>query len=276
MKKVIKRAAALLCVVMMIMSMMITPAAAYDNVVVLDVSYLNKEKCWIEAENYMSVTGLSRIRIAAEIYAHAMADNLGNKLTTRDGIGDRWLWDYLVKHAHEVNIGGEEDVWWMKPLVNIYYNIWMDSTINTVNTCNTYYYIHSKLNWNKVVDVSGNGNQNGTKIQLYSQNYTDAQQFAFYKTNDSSWTIFKKNTFSTLDVAGGVAANCTKVQLYGYNGTAAQDWILYDAGDGYYYIQNRLGYFMDAAGGNSANGTQIWTYTFNGSDAQKWGLEIAS
>ena len=39
------------------------------------------------------------------------------------------------------------------------------------------FYIYSKLDNNKVVDVDNAGKENGTNIQLYGQNGTNAQKF---------------------------------------------------------------------------------------------------
>lgn len=44
-------------------------------------------------------------------------------------------------------------------------------------------------------------------------------------------------------------------------------------GEGFYYLRNRLGFYMDACGGSSKNGTQIWVYEGNGTSAQRWWIE---
>ena len=277
MKKAAKRIAGMVfCLAILASCVMIPPARADYNTVELDATYLDKEKCWTEAGNFLHL-GMSQPRIAAEIYAHAMVDNGAWK--AKQVYGNSWetALEYAIaaeleNHAHVVNLGGDAD--WM---VNLYYFIWNQGDKNNDNT---YYYIHSKMDWNKVVDVSGNCDDNGTKIQLWSKNNSDAQQFAFYPTGDGWYTIFKKNTFQCLDVSGGVAADEVKVQLYEYNGTAAQQWRLIPVYYGEYcsvycYLQNRLGYFMDAQWASTADGTQIWTYTQNWSDAQQWYIEYA-
>ena len=238
---------------------------AASNTVKLSADYLNKEKCWIEAGRVSDRLGLSRERIAVEIYAHALVDNLSYRTLTSK-LGSVKLIDYiskeLIKHAHVANIGG--DPGWV---VSLYYSTWKSVESSHNNT----YYIHSKLNTRQVIDVSGNSNKNGAKIQLYKQNNSSAQQFELFWTGSGNWyNLIKKGTFKALDVAGGVSRSQVKVQLYDYNGTYAQQWRMVSDGNDYCYLQNRLGYYLDAQGGNSANGTQIWTYTWNKSNAQKW------
>ena len=233
MKKIVKRAAAWLFVIVLLVSMLVIPVSAESdllpNEVEMSTEYLNKEKCWTEAGKYVGieVQGVVysyRPRIAAELYAHAMADNLGYRMQTGELQGDSWFTAHyeaesfaplfsflrreLIKHAHKANIGGEEGTW-MEIFVPVFYATWCDKYLNALNTCNTYYYIHSKLNDNKVVDVNGNYNYECTKIQLYSKNHSGAQEFAFYPTGDFDeegvpyYTIFKKNTFTTRGFQNG-------------------------------------------------------------------------
>ena len=240
-----------------------TVYAKRNNVVVLNANYLNKEKCWIEAGKYTNL-GMSRGRIAVEIYAHALADNVSYR-TLQNKIGQHSLLAQFVRtHAHEVNLGGDSAA-----LVQLYYLMWQ----KVESSRNATYYIHSKLNTRQVIDVNGNSNRNGAKIQLYRQNWSSAQQFELFWTGNGYWyNLLKKGTFKVLDVTGGIARSQIKVQLFDYNGTKAQQWRMVSDGGGYYYLQNRLGYYLDAQGGNSSNGTQIWTYTWNRTNAQKWYL----
>jgi hypothetical protein len=113
----------------------------------------------------------------------------------------------------------------------------------------------------KCVDVAGAGSANGTQIQLYSCNGTNAQQ----------WTVGDDGTIRALgkclDVAAAASANGTRVQLYDCNGTGAQQWSR--GGDG---TLRALGKCLDATGPSSADGTplQIWD-CFAGPN-QQWTL----
>jgi hypothetical protein len=113
----------------------------------------------------------------------------------------------------------------------------------------------------KCIDVAGANSANGTQVQLYTCNGTNAQQ----------WTVGTDGTIRAfgkcLDVAGANSANGTKVQIYDCNGTAAQSWTA--AADG---TLRALGKCLDATGPSSADGTplQIWD-CFAGAN-QKWTL----
>ncbi|MET7396645.1 ricin-type beta-trefoil lectin domain protein [Dactylosporangium sp. NPDC005572] len=113
----------------------------------------------------------------------------------------------------------------------------------------------------KCVDVAGASPANGTKIQLYTCNGTDAQR----------WTVSADGTLRALgkclDVAGASSANGTKAQLYDCNGTTAQQWTA--AADG---SLRALGKCLDAAGPSSADGTQLQIWTCTGAANQRWTL----
>ncbi|NJP43985.1 hypothetical protein HCN08_11290 [Streptomyces sp. PRB2-1] len=116
---------------------------------------------------------------------------------------------------------------------------------------------------NKCVDVAGANSANGTAVQLYDCNGSNAQQ----------WTVGSDGTVKALgkcmDVTAAGTADGTKVQLYDCNGSAAQSWQHQSNGE---LINTGSGKCLDATGPSSANGTrlQIWT-CFNSSN-QHWNL----
>ncbi|MBB2914603.1 glucose/arabinose dehydrogenase/PKD repeat protein [Streptosporangium becharense] len=71
----------------------------------------------------------------------------------------------------------------------------------------------------RCVDVAGANSADGTKVQLYSCNGTNAQTWLI-----EGQTI--KALGKCLDIAGGNSADGTKVQLYSCNGTNAQTWLI--------------------------------------------------
>ncbi|AHH94555.1 chitinase [Kutzneria albida] len=109
----------------------------------------------------------------------------------------------------------------------------------------------------KCVDVASASNANGTAVQLYDCNGTNAQQ----------WTL-SGNTLRALgkclDVASANSANGTKVQLYECNGSAAQQWTV--SGN----TLRALGKCLDATGNSSANGTALQLWDCTGSANQQW------
>jgi glucose/arabinose dehydrogenase/PKD repeat protein len=115
----------------------------------------------------------------------------------------------------------------------------------------------------KCLDVAGATTADGTKIQLYTCNGSNAQK----------WTVTPNGTVKALgkclDVAGGDTANGTKVQLYTCNGTAAQNWSAQSDGS----LRNpQSGRCLDVSGNNPADGQQIHIWDCVGAANQKWTL----
>ena len=140
---------------------------------------------------------------------------------------------------------------------------------------NEYYYIASALDNNMVLDVAGGSSKDGTNIQLYKRNGTNAQLFKIIESEVSGYYyIVNKGSGKVLDVQGGNTASQTNVQLYTRNNTQAQHWKLYKA---YNSNENvsfmaRCGKFLDVSGGNTENGTNIWIYDGNNTKAQAFKL----
>lgn len=137
------------------------------------------------------------------------------------------------------------------------------------------YTITSKLSSSKRLDVSGAGANNGTNIQLWSANNSVAQSFLIAKYNKTEWfEIINVASKKAVDVQGGKSGSGVNVQLWERNRTNAQLWRFIPVGDGYYYIQNKLGYYLDVSGGKTADGTNVWVYSGNSTNAQKWKIEL--
>jgi len=113
----------------------------------------------------------------------------------------------------------------------------------------------------KCVDVAGANSANGTQVQLYTCNGTNAQ----------TWTVGTDGTLQALgkcmDVAAASSANGTKVQLYDCNGTNAQRWTAGTDGS-----LRALGKCLDATGVSSADGTPLQIWDCTGGANQKWTL----
>jgi beta-glucosidase len=110
------------------------------------------------------------------------------------------------------------------------------------------------------LDVAGDNNTPGTKVEVYSCNGTDGQQ----------WTVASNGTVQAdgacLDVQSGGTANGTPVQLYTCNGTGAQQWVPQSDGA----LKNpQSGACLDDTGyGGSGTQVQIWSCT--GNSNQSW------
>jgi len=115
----------------------------------------------------------------------------------------------------------------------------------------------------KCVDVAAAGTANGTAIQLYDCNGTNAQQ----------WTVGTDGTLRALgkcmDVTAAGTADGTQIQLYDCNGTAAQAWQHQSNGE---LINTGSGKCLDATGPSSANGTRLQIWTCADTANQQWTL----
>ncbi|WP_405900766.1 lectin [Streptomyces sp. NBC_00727] len=113
----------------------------------------------------------------------------------------------------------------------------------------------------KCVDVAAANSANGTPVQLYDCNGTNAQKWAV----GADGTI--RALGKCLDVASGGTADGTKVQLWDCNGSAAQKWAVSGARD---IVNPQANKCLDVTGNNSANGTPLQIWTCAGTANQKW------
>jgi hypothetical protein len=115
----------------------------------------------------------------------------------------------------------------------------------------------------KCVDVAGANTANGTAIQLYDCNGTNAQQ----------WTVGSDGSLQALgkclDVTSAGTANGTPVQLYDCNGSGAQKWTANAAKN---LVNTGSGKCLDATGNSSANGTRLQIWTCASTANQQWTL----
>jgi beta-glucosidase len=158
------------------------------------------------------------------------------------------------------------------------------------------------------LDLSADNNTDGTKVEIYTCNGTDGQQW----TAEPDGTI--RADGKCLDVAGGGTANGTLVDLFTCNGSGAQAWqpqaggALVNPQSGKCLDDTNLsttpgtqvqiwncsgaanqswvspavaagpvtgyqGLCLDVRGASSANGTAVQVYTCNGTSAQAWAVE---
>ncbi|MEU4243924.1 glycoside hydrolase family 3 C-terminal domain-containing protein [Actinoplanes sp. NPDC026619] len=112
----------------------------------------------------------------------------------------------------------------------------------------------------KCIDVAAANTTNGTPIQLYDCNGTDAQ----------SWTLSSDGSLRALgkcmDVTAAGTADGTKIQLYDCNGTTAQKWTATNGT----LVGTGSGKCLTAGG--SGNGTQLQIGTCTGAAGQLWTL----
>jgi chitinase len=113
----------------------------------------------------------------------------------------------------------------------------------------------------KCVDVRTSRTANGTPIQLYGCNGTNAQWW----TLDGTGAI--RALGKCLDVPGGSTANGALVQLWDCNGTGAQAWQARPDGT----LRNpQSGKCLDAVGFGTADGTRLQIWDCSGGSNQQW------
>ncbi len=134
------------------------------------------------------------------------------------------------------------------------------------------YVIRTALNTKLAVDVDGNGTADGTNIQLWGFNDSDAQKFRITPVGGGYYKILGKGSEKALEIAGGVPNNCQNVQLSTYRGTAGQLWKFLDAGGGYCYIRNKLGLNMDVISEIAEDGESIGVFQQTTFRCQKFKL----
>jgi len=111
------------------------------------------------------------------------------------------------------------------------------------------------------LDVQAASHANGTAVQTYTCNGTNAQQ----------WTVGTDGTVRALgkclDVSGSGTGNYSKVDLYDCNGADAQVWQHQSNGA---FLNPVSGRCLDVPAASTAISTQVQLYDCNGTAAQQW------
>jgi hypothetical protein len=137
------------------------------------------------------------------------------------------------------------------------------------------YVISSGLVVSKAIDIAGGTAiaKNGTNIQLYEKNGSDAQRWNVVYGDDGYYTIQNRTTGKFLEVIGAQTHNGANVQLNDSGGSCAQKWQISKNDGGYILYSACSGKALDVAGARTMNGTNIQIYMKNGCAAQKWYFE---
>ena len=142
------------------------------------------------------------------------------------------------------------------------------------------YYTIISLNSGKALDAADGGTTDGTNVQQYEYNGTDAQLWQLVENSDGSYCILNKKSGLALDILSGVLSNGQNIQLYTANGTSAQKWYLIPADltgpsiSDLQFTEISSEGFRVTCNVNDASGIQkvefpTWT-SYNGTDDQKW------
>lgn len=115
----------------------------------------------------------------------------------------------------------------------------------------------------KCLDVAGAYTWNGTNIQLYQCNDSDAQQWLYDKATGELKS--KLNWGKCLDINGGNISEGTNLQLWDCNGSNAQK---YDFVDNTLRPRTNHNLAIDANGTSNDANINLWSY--HGGDNQRW------
>ncbi|MEU1226127.1 glycoside hydrolase family 19 protein [Streptomyces sp. NPDC005828] len=119
----------------------------------------------------------------------------------------------------------------------------------------------------KCVDVAGASSANGTAVQLYACNGTNAQRWS----NPGDGTL--RALGKCLDVVDRSTASGASVQLWDCTGGANQQWVVTAAHD---IVNPAADKCLDVRGNNSADGTRLQIWTCTGAANQKWNAPASS
>ena len=141
-----------------------------------------------------------------------------------------------------------------------------------------------------VIDLYGGSTNNGSAIQIFTNNNSQAQAWKLMKVKNvreemdelasknkntlSDGTYFissSKNTSYVLDVSNGSKNNFGNIWLFKNNGTVAQAWTVKHDSKGYVtFINVGSNKAIDVYDGKAKNYQNISQYASNNSYAQKW------
>lgn len=145
--------------------------------------------------------------------------------------------------------------------------------------------IRSMLATNMALDVAYNAKLNGTNVDIWTANGTNAQKFYVSKKSGDTYTIRAIESARYVDVYAATAKEGTNVQIFDQNSSRAQDWRVLEYGlttingtpckivsfgslvDG---TGSKL--MMDVAAGGTTCKTNVIIWGTNGTNAQRFAL----
>ncbi|WP_433454385.1 RICIN domain-containing protein [Streptomyces sp. CA-142005] len=124
----------------------------------------------------------------------------------------------------------------------------------------------------KCLDAKAAATANGTAVQQYTCNGTNAQQWSFTDAGSGYVHIDNRNdTNQVVDVSDVSTADNAPVHLWSYGGGANQQWQAVDDGGGaFHFVNKNSGKCLDDPGASTADSVQFVQYTCNGTAAQRF------
>ncbi|MGW1723518.1 RICIN domain-containing protein [Streptomyces sp. NPDC002306] len=124
----------------------------------------------------------------------------------------------------------------------------------------------------KCVDARAASTANGTAVQQYACNSSQAQQWQFAATSGGYAQVDNRaDATKAWDVTDVSTADSALVQLWAYGGGTNQQWQAVAQADGAYHFVNRnSGKCLDVPSASTADSVQLQQYTCNGTAAQSF------
>ncbi|MGW6014984.1 RICIN domain-containing protein [Streptomyces sp. NPDC055210] len=128
----------------------------------------------------------------------------------------------------------------------------------------------------KCVDARAAGTADGTAVQQYACNSSQAQQWQLRDTSDGRVRVDNRaDATKTWDVADVSVADGAAVQLWTYGGGTNQQWqpVADAGGTTYHFVNRNSGKCLDVPSASTADGVQLQQWTCNGSAAQSFRVD---
>ncbi|WP_369243155.1 RICIN domain-containing protein [Streptomyces sp. R21] len=124
----------------------------------------------------------------------------------------------------------------------------------------------------KCVDARAAGTADGTVVQQYACNTSQAQQWQFKDTSGGYVQAGSRaDATKAWDVTDVSSADGAGVQLWTYSGGSNQQWqAVAESGGTYRFVNRNSGKCLDVPGASTADSVQLQQYTCNGSQAQSF------
>ncbi|MFJ8596232.1 RICIN domain-containing protein [Streptomyces sp. NPDC093598] len=124
----------------------------------------------------------------------------------------------------------------------------------------------------KCVDARAAGTADGTVVQQYACNGSQAQQWQFQDTDSGHVRAGNRNDAAKVwDVTEVSAADSAPVQLWTFGGGGNQQWqAVAEPGGAFHFVNRHSGKCLDVPAASSADSVQLQQYTCNGSAAQSF------
>lgn len=125
----------------------------------------------------------------------------------------------------------------------------------------------------KCMDAVSSGTTNGTLIQQWGCNGTNAQAFRLQAASGGAFNLVNVNSGKCVDIANSSTADGATVQLWDCNATNAQAFTFRATGTGYSVVNVNSAKCADVPNASTADGTKVLQYGCSGGTNQTWTLQ---